>query len=222
VSIGSPWAETLAALLAYSIGGIPFGWLLVRVVKGVDLRRVGSGGTGATNASRLWLGNASVGIFVLVFFLDFAKGFCAAYFAHALAGWLEAAAPGETVGLLCGAAAILGHVFSPYLRFKGGKGVATALGAVTALAPWSALAALAVWAVVLLLTRYMSLGSIGAMLALPISYLVFRGEQAFGARAGIFFFLLGLAAVVIWRHRGNVVRILQGQERKVGAVDQQL
>ncbi len=222
IDIGSPWAEILAVLMAFAIGGIPFGWLLARVLKGVDLRTVGSGNIGATNASRLFEKNRGIAAFLAVFFLDFTKGFCAAFFSFELAAWLGSGIPPETVGLICGAASILGHVFSPYLGFKGGKGVATALGVVTALAPWSSLAALGMWGLLVGVTRYMSVGSIGAMLALPVMYIVSYGDEVFHRRLAIFLFLVALAGMVIWRHRTNIVRILRGRERKVGASDQKL
>jgi len=222
LDIGSPWAEILAVLLAFGIGGIPFGWLTAKVVKGVDLRKVGSGNIGATNASRLFHKNWGIVAFVAVFVLDFAKGFCAAFFSYKLASWLGADIPSETVGLICGGASILGHVFSPYLGFRGGKGVATTLGVVTALAPWSSLAAVGMWGLLVGITRYISLGSIGAMLALPIMYFVSYGDEVFHRKLSIFLFLVALAGMVIWRHRTNIVRILSGRERKLGASDQQL
>ncbi|MFM8385893.1 MAG: glycerol-3-phosphate 1-O-acyltransferase PlsY [Planctomycetia bacterium] len=218
--IGSPWAEALAALLAYLVGGIPFGWLAARALKGVDLRTVGSGNIGATNASRLWLGKASILVFVAVFLLDCFKGFCAAHWSSSLGGWLASRplGTGEAEGLqiACGAAALLGHVFTPWLRFKGGKGVATALGVVTALAPWSSVYALGVWAVLVLLTRYMSLGSIVAVLSIPVTYLLQRGEQAWTQHPAALAFLVLMAVVVVWRHRDNIRRLLQGSERRIG------
>jgi glycerol-3-phosphate acyltransferase PlsY len=222
MDIGSPWAEILSGLLSYAIGGIPFGWLVAWFAKHVDLRRVGSGSTGATNASRLWDGGSSIVAFCVVFALDFGKGFSAAWFSHELAEWLMADSPGETVGLICGSTAILGHVFSPYLGFRGGKGVATAFGAVTALAPWSALWALGVLIAIVAITRYMSLGSIGAMVSLPIAYTVIHGEEAVTGKVGILIFLTALGGVVIWSHRGNIRRIRAGTERRVGDMDQKL
>ncbi len=216
--IGSPWAEVLAALLAFAAGGIPFGWLTARLLRGVDLRQVGSGNIGATNASRLWTGGASVLAFVGVFLLDGFKGFCAANWSSNLGEWLHGdaldAAATERLTLVCAAAAILGHVFTPYLAFRGGKGVATALGVVAALAPWSSLAALGFWGVLVVGTRYVSLGSIGAVLSLPITYLLHLGAQRY--REGVFWFLTAVALGELWRHRGNVMRILQGRERRVG------
>jgi glycerol-3-phosphate acyltransferase PlsY len=220
--IGSPWAEPLATVLAYFIGGVPFGWLVARLFKGADLRRVGSGNIGATNASRLWPGAASVGIFAIVFILDFAKGFCAANWATGLGEWLGTSMEPETLTLVCGAAAILGHVFTPYLHFKGGKGVATVLGVVTAFAWESSLFALGAWGLLVALTRYMSLGSIAAVLSIPVTYFLRFGSETFQRRFGVFAFLTGMAAVVVWRHRDNIRRILQGKERKVGSLDQQL
>jgi glycerol-3-phosphate acyltransferase PlsY len=220
--LGTPWAEILAALLAYTIGGVPFGWVVARVLKGVDLRKVGSGNIGATNASRLWTGGASVLAFAGVFLLDFAKGFCAANWSSNLGEFLGARTIPETMGVICGASAILGHVLTPYLRFKGGKGVATALGVVTALAPLSSLYALGAWGLLVGLTRYMSLGSIAAMVSIPLTYLLRNGTDTFHGRLGVFVFLTAVAGTVVWRHRSNIVRILQGRERRVGAVDQKL
>jgi acyl phosphate:glycerol-3-phosphate acyltransferase len=111
---------------------------------------------------------------------------------------------------------ILGHVFTPYLNFRGGKGVATALGVVTALAPWSSLYALGIWGLLAGVTRYVSLGSIGAVLSIPLTYLMNWGSETFTRRLGIFAFLTLMAFVVIWRHRENIRRILQGRERRIG------
>jgi len=226
LQIGSPWAELLIVLAAYLVGGIPFGWLIGRIFKGTDLRTVGSGGTGATNCSRLWQGSASVGMFVLVFALDFGKGLFGALVSLDLAesiGTISGSSSSAmTLQVICGLAAILGHMFTPYLGFKGGKGVATTFGVVTALAPLSALYGLGAWGLLVGITKYMSLGSMAAMLAIPLSYWLDNGEDAFRSRLAISLFLLVTAAVVVWRHRGNIRRILQGKERKVGAIDQQL
>jgi glycerol-3-phosphate acyltransferase PlsY len=222
MNLGTPWGEILAALLAYLIGGVPFGWLAVRTLKGIDLRKVGSGNIGATNASRTWTGRGSIVAFLCVFALDFFKGFAAANWAGNLGEWLHATTPPETLDVLCGACAILGHVWTPYLRFKGGKGVATALGVVTALAPWSSLYALGAWGLLVGITRYMSMGSIAAMVSIPLTYLLRNGSETFHGRLGVFVFLTLVAVMVVWRHRGNIARVLQGRERKVGATDQAL
>jgi glycerol-3-phosphate acyltransferase PlsY len=220
MDVGTPGAEIFAALLAYAIGGIPFGWLAVRWFKGVDLRTVGSGSTGATNASRLWPGGWSVVAFAAIFLLDFGKGFAAAFFSEKLGLWLGGRSDGWTMAVVCGASAILGHVFTPYLQFRGGKGVATALGVVTALAPWSSLFALGAWGLLVAITRYVSLGSMAAMVSIPITYLLRNGSETFHSRLGVFVFLTVMAGIVIWKHRGNLARLLQGRERRVGAHDQ--
>lgn len=226
MALGSPWAEVLLVLAAFFVGAIPFGWIIARVFKGVDLRSVGSGGTGATNCSRLWQGSRSLVMFLVVFTLDFAKGIAGALVsadvAYALAGWLGADANVMTLQACGGLAAILGHMFSPYLGFRGGKGVATSFGVVIGLAPISVLWGLAAWGVLVALTRYMSVGSMGAMVAIAVSHWLMYGEQAFQDRLAITVFLVASAAAVIWRHRGNIQRILAGTERRIGEADQKL
>jgi glycerol-3-phosphate acyltransferase PlsY len=224
--IGSPWAEILIVLAAYVVGGIPFGWLIGKVFKGTDLRTVGSGGTGATNASRLWQGAPSVAIFVLVFVLDFSKGLFGALVSLDLAAWIGEASGSSssamTLQVICGLAAILGHMFTPFLRFRGGKGVATTFGVVAALAPLSALYGVGAWGLLVGITKYMSLGSLAAMFVIPITHWLDYGEEAFHSRLAVTIFLVVTAAVVVWRHRTNITRILQGKERRVGDLDQQL
>ena len=215
MTIGTPIAETLAALLAFAIGAIPFGWLTARTLKGVDLRAVGSGNVGATNASRLWSGWHSVVAFCGVFALDCAKGFFAAWLSPELGQWLGARTIDETMAVICGASAILGHVFTPYLNWRGGKGVATTLGVVGALATWPAIYAVGGWGLVVIVTGYVSLGSILAVASIPLTFLARYGPDAFGPRLGIFAFLTAVAIVVIWRHRENIRRILHGRERSV-------
>ena len=213
--VGSPLAEILATLLAFLIGAVPFGWLFARVTKGVDLHTIGSGNVGATNAARLWSGRKAIAAFVLVFALDCMKGFAAAWWSPALAVLLGADPSENTVRVACGSAAILGHVFTPYLDWKGGKGAATALGVVAALATWSALYAVGFWGLVLLLTGYVSLGSIIAMVSIPITFLARNGSETFRSRLGIFVFLTVAAIMVVWRHRSNIVRLLEGRENRV-------
>jgi glycerol-3-phosphate acyltransferase PlsY len=216
VHLGPPLAEILSALLAYLIGAIPFGWLFARAVRGVDLRTVGSGNVGATNAARLYTTRKhAILAFVFVFALDCAKGFAAAWWSPELAGFLGGAPAENTIRVACGSAAILGHVFTPYLGFRGGKGAATAIGVVTALATWSALYAVGAWGLVLLLTGYVSLGSIVAMASIPITFLARNGPETFRSRLGVFLFLTVCTIIVIWRHSGNIVRLLQGRENRL-------
>ena len=226
MQIGSPFAEVLIVAAAYLVGGIPFGWLLAKLFKGVDLREVGSGGTGATNCSRLWKGPRALGMFAVVFILDFGKGLFGALVSLDMAKWIAnysgSSSTALTLQVVCGLAAILGHMFTPYLGFRGGKGVATTFGVVAALAPLSALCGLGMWGILFGITKYMSLGSIGAMVALPISYWLDYGEAAFHKYLAVTLFLVVSAATVVWSHRSNIKRILQGTERRVGVADQKL
>lgn len=215
--VGTPAAEVLAAILAFLIGGVPFGWLFARAVKRVDLRTVGSGNLGATNAARLWTGRRAIVAFIVVFLLDCAKGFAAAWLSPALGRWLGAGTIGETMGVICGSSAILGHVFTPYLGFRGGKGVATALGVVAAFALWPAIYAVGAWGLLVALTGYVSLGSMVAMISIPLTYFIRNGDSTFQTNLGIFAFLTAIAGIVVWRHRENIARLLHGHERKVGA-----
>ena len=226
LGIGTPTAEILLAVVAFLIGGIPFGWILARTFKRVDLRQVGRGGVGATNCARLFQGWRAITMFVLVFALDFGKGLFVALFsleaAAAVGRVLDAESSGLALQVIAGTAAIFGHVFTPYLRFRGGKGVATAFGVVTALAPLSSLWGLGAWGMVLGITRYMSLGSLAAMAAITLSYGIDNGPQTFGSRLVVFALFVVMSGFVVWSHRANIARVLQGRERKVGAVDQKL
>ncbi len=195
-----------AALGGYLAGAIPFGWLVARVAGGIDPRRHGSGNIGATNVWRL-LG-ARAGIAVLA--LDFGKGLGPVLAARRLA---PTPAEGEVFGLVAGIAAILGHVFPVYLGFRGGKGVATGGGALAALAPLPTAIAIVVWGVVLGATRYVSLASIAAALALPLAFLAVEREAALGgSRRAVFFVGAAASLLVVARHRTNIRRLLAGTE----------
>ena len=196
-------ATALCVLAAFAAGAIPWGVLLTRWVAGVDVRSVGSGNVGATNVSRA-LGRRW---FFVVFALDAAKGAVPVLVAPRLLG----AAASEWLGAACGLAAVLGHVFSPFLRWKGGKGVATAAGVCGALAPLPALCAFGVFLLVLALTRFVSLSSICASAALPP--LAF----ALGSPTPVVVFGVVVAAVVTLRHRANLGRIAAGTEPRAFA-----
>ena len=188
---------------SYLVGAVPFGVLLSRIVAGVDPRRAGSGNVGATNVARLvgrrW--------FPVVFVLDAAKGLVPPLFLAPLA-----AVGGERALLLaagCGAAAVLGHVFDVFLGFRGGKGVATACGAVLALAPIALLCALAAFVLTVLLTRFVSLASVVAATALPVA------AWALDSPRVVVGFCTALTAVILIRHRGNIARIARGAEPRI-------
>lgn len=201
--MGGWFLPVLATGLSFLSGSIPFAWITTRAVKGIDLRTVGSGNVGATNASRV-LGRKW---FLFVFILDAAKGALPALFLPAIA--VQAADSYVHLAMACGLAAILGHVFCPWLGWKGGKGVATGAGVLGALAPLPAAAALGVFILTLAIWRYVSLSSCLACAALgPLAF-------AFGAPPEIAVFCIVVGALVIWLHRPNLVRIATGKEPKV-------
>jgi glycerol-3-phosphate acyltransferase PlsY len=187
--------DALVVLGAYLLGSIPFGYLLPRILRGDDIRRHGSGNVGATNVWRvygLWLG-------LPVAVLDVLKGLVPA----ALGLWLG----GDWVGVLAGAAAMLGHARPVYLGFsKGGKMVATAGGVALALAPFAAFGCAVVWIAVFALTRYASLASMLAAVALPLLCL------ALGSSWPVVAFTALAALGVLALHRQNVRRLLTGTE----------
>ena len=194
--------STVFILVAYLFGALPIGLLVGRMVKGIDVRDYGSGNIGASNVWRtmgpLWG--------VAVFLFDFCKGF----FPTLLAGRVHGAGPWLPV--LVGLAAILGHNFSPFLRFKGGKGVATSLGVVYGLSVPAAAIGFTVWGLCLLVTRYISVSSI---LAALVTSLVLMGLHR--DLPHVLFALL-VAFFVVIKHRSNMARLKAGIEPKVGRV----
>jgi glycerol-3-phosphate acyltransferase PlsY len=194
----------LSVAIAYLAGSIPNGLLIARL-KGIDIRTVGSGNIGATNVMR------SVGKpwGIATFVLDALKGFLPAACLPALVD-AGSAAPAELPAVLCGAAAILGHNFPVYLRFKGGKGIATSAGVLLAIAPAAMAAGLAAWLLLFYTTRYVAVASIGAAIAVPVAawWLYASG----GALVPSALTLLGLLA--IWRHRSNIQRLRAGTEHR--------
>jgi glycerol-3-phosphate acyltransferase PlsY len=195
----------LAALgiaLSYLLGSIPWGVVLVRAFKGVDVRAVGSGNIGATNASRA--GGRAIGI--AVFALDLAKGWApVALVAPAFlreSGWGPVA---------CGAAAVLGHCFPVWLAFHGGKGVATGCGAMLALDPIACAIGGVVWVAVVAATRYVGLSSIAMGIAFPVASWWRSGADAVEPTAGAAL----LALLIAVRHRSNMARMLAGTEPRL-------
>lgn len=189
-------------VLAYLIGATPTSYVIGKVLHGIDLREHGSGNLGATNAFRI-LGATSA---IPVVLIDIGKGFLPVWLFPDWAG----VGFGWTLGF--GAAAIVGHMFSVWVGFKGGKGMATSAGVFLGLAPWAVLGALVVWCLLTFSTGYVSLGSIVAALVTPplVALTPHRGGNA------LLWFALGLAAVVIWAHRGNIGRLLRGEENRFG------
>lgn len=194
--IRAAWV-VLMLFLSFTSGSIPFGYIAGKF-RGVDVRQHGSGNIGATNVSRV-LGK-TYGAFVLL--LDASKGAIPVLIFKLLRYPLE-------YQVLAGIFAILGHCFSPFLKFKGGKGVATALGVFIFISPESTLVALSIFLLVFFLTRYVSLSSITAVLSYP---LIFKLLEAPSRYTSICTFLI--AFVIVGKHYPNIVRLLKGEEKR--------
>jgi acyl phosphate:glycerol-3-phosphate acyltransferase len=197
----NPWL--ISVPLAYLLGSIPFGYLLVKIFRKQDIRATGSGNIGATNVARS--GAKGLGIATLV--LDLAKGYIAVVIAEHLAP------TNYDLAVVAAVAAILGHVFPVWLGFRGGKGVATALGVFLALTWPSALCTLGVFAVVFALTRYVSLASILAAAAFPLFGFYFVPYRSPIVIAGFLFIPL----LIIVKHHQNIRRLLSGTESRFGS-----
>ncbi len=197
----NPWLISIP--LAYLLGSIPFGYLLVRIFRKQDIRATGSGNIGATNVAR----SGAKGLGIATLLLDLGKAFAAVKIAQHLA-------PGDyDLAVAAAVAAILGHVFPIWLSFRGGKGVASALGVFFALTPASALCIFGVFLVILLLTRYVSLASIVAAAAFPIVGFYFVPLRSPVVIAGFLFIPL----LVIVKHHQNIRRLLSGTESRFGS-----
>jgi len=193
----------LALLVSYLLGAVPTAYLLVKRSTGRDVRTIGSGNVGATNAMRA----AGKGIGVLVFVLDGMKGVVSA---AVMPRWL--AGHGDpTLSLACGLAAVVGHDFSCFLRFEGGKGVATTMGVLLGSMPIIAGIMVVSWALVFGLTRYVSMASLAAAAAIPISQW-WTGQPALDVGLGGAF-----AALIVVRHRDNIQRLRHGTEHRAGS-----
>ncbi|MBZ5531066.1 MAG: glycerol-3-phosphate 1-O-acyltransferase PlsY [Acidobacteriia bacterium] len=192
----------IVAVGAYLLGSIPFGYLLVKVFRGQDIRDTGSGNIGATNVARS--GAKGLGAATLV--LDALKGTLAVWIAGLLAPSSDSAAMLAAVAAL---AAVLGHVFPVWLKFKGGKGVATALGVFVMLFPWAVLVSLGVFILIVLTTRYVSLGSVLAAIAFPIAaYLL--GAKDWLALLPV----CAVSLIIVIKHHENIRRLLSGTESR--------
>lgn len=192
-------SAALALLLGYLLGAIPFGLLLTRIGGGGDLREVGSGNIGATNVLR----TGRKGLAAATLALDVAKGAAAVWLARqAVPGFETFAATG----------AFLGHLYPAWLRFRGGKGVATLLGILLALLWQAGAFFIFLWIAVLALTRFSSLAGIAAAISAPVSAAVY-------GRFDLVLLFFAFALLVVWQHRGNIERLLAGSEPTVGTKD---
>jgi acyl phosphate:glycerol-3-phosphate acyltransferase len=210
----------IVAVCAYLLGSIPFGFVVAKL-KGIDIRSVGSGNIGATNAMRV-LGKPA-GIFVLL--MDALKGWAACVFLPPLIfNWLAPHYSGLFTNfqnepeefqirlrVIAGICAVLGHNYTCWLKFKGGKGIATSAGVYLALAPWALLIALVVFILAVVLTRYISVGSICAAIALPVAVWAMPPHNVL---LGIVTTALGVLA--IYKHKTNIQRLMAGTENRFG------
>lgn len=184
--------------IGYLLGAIPFGLILTKMAGYGDIRAIGSGNIGATNVLRT--GNKMLALLTLI--LDGGKGAAA----YALVSHFAS----HDAGLLAGGAAIAGHLFPAWLKFKGGKGVATTLGFFLAAAPEVGLSACTVWLIMAFCFRYSSLAALVAMLAAPCAAFIFYNDWHLTLVCAL------CAAVVWWRHKTNISRLLRGEEPKIG------
>lgn len=191
--------QAVLCIFSFLLGSIPFGFLICRYTLGVDIRKLGSGNIGTTNVMRI--AGPTIGILVLV--LDTSKGLIPVLLAKAFSFppiWV----------VFAGIFAILGHIFSPFIGFKGGRGVATGLGVVIGIAPLIALALFLIWGVVVLIFRYVSLASLTSAFAFPL-LMTFTNQP-------LPYLLLSfiISTLVIVRHKPNLERLFKGQEHKLG------
>jgi glycerol-3-phosphate acyltransferase PlsY len=205
-----PLASLWIAVLAYLLGSIPVGYLLVRIFRKQDIRTVGSGNIGATNVLR----SGGKGLGAATFALDAAKGYTAVLLGAYIAAPMIPSWPQRNVEALAALFAVIGHMFPVWLRFRGGKGVATGFGVFLFAAPLAALAAITIFAIVLGLTRYVSLASILGAASFPI----FAWFTVAGSRPTFFIAVqIAVALLIIVKHHPNIRRLLSGTEHRFGA-----
>ena len=204
-----PLASLFIVAGAYLLGSIPTGWLLMRIFRKQDIRSVGSGNIGATNVMR----TAGKGLGALTFVLDVIKGASAVYLGGLFGVMLVPTATLHSMQALAALCAVLGHVFPVWLGFHGGKGVATGFGVFLVATPLAALGAIALFALILLVTRYVSLASIFGSLSFPIlAWFLMSDHSAFFVSAQIAVVLL-----IVVKHHANVNRLVSGTESRIGA-----
>lgn len=203
------FAIVLVSVFGYLLGSIPVGYLLVRIFRHQDIRSVGSGNIGATNVLR----SGGTGLGAATFLLDMLKGCSAVYFGALLGLLLAPNAQVRNMQAVAALSAVLGHMFPVWLRFKGGKGVATGFGVFLVAAPLAALAAITVFTLVLLLTRFVSLASILGAASFPLfAWLLVKGDRP------PFFIAVqfAVALLIIAKHHQNIRRLLAGTESRFG------
>jgi len=194
-------------LISYLLGSIPAGYLVGRIA-GIDIRHAGSGNIGATNVTRVLGKRYGYPVFVV----DFLKGLMAVSISILVEKRVQPVlVPTELLGIVAAISCVIGHSFPVWLSFKGGKGVATSMGALFGLVPFVALIGVAVWVITFEMTRYVSVASMTAALAVPVSILILIPLKQTGG-AVLLYFSICLAALVIFRHRSNLSRLVRGTE----------
>ena len=199
----------LLVSVCFLLGALPFGFLVARLVRGIDVRRYGSGNTGMTNVLR------TLGIWpaLLVLALDAGKGILAVALAKAID-------PTPSLEVAAALSALMGHIWSPFLGFRGGKGIATGIGALCALSPLTGLIVIVVNLPVVVYSRYISLGSILGSVTAPFAMLllaILAPSLSLGAPSFIYLLYPSVATpMVVFKHRENILRLVRGQERKLG------
>jgi glycerol-3-phosphate acyltransferase PlsY len=193
--------ELLVIVVSYLLGSVSFSVLFAKLLKGIDIRQYGSGNAGATNTLRV-LGKGPA---IAVLVLDVLKGVAAVWLGTWVGGW------GTWVAALCGIAAIVGHNWPLYFRFRGGKGIATTIGVMATLCLWPALLAGAIAIGSIFITRYVSLGSLIFVALTPVFLLLTGFTQP------VLWTSIIIAVFAFWRHRTNIVKIVEGRENKIGS-----
>ncbi|RKZ00439.1 MAG: acyl-phosphate glycerol 3-phosphate acyltransferase [Candidatus Hydrothermota bacterium] len=183
-------------IFAYIVGGIPFAYILVKLKTGKDIRTIGSGNVGGTNAARA----AGIHIGLLVGLLDMLKGALPTYIALKVCG--------ADAAVLVGVTAVIGHMFTPFLSFQGGKGVATGTGAFLVLAPDAVAVGAVIWLIITAIFRFVSLGSMMAAVGMAVYVILFKDIPMLWVAS------IALALLIIVRHRSNIRRLLKGEEPK--------
>jgi glycerol-3-phosphate acyltransferase PlsY len=197
----SAFLQILSIGISYLVGAVPFGLIFARLFSGIDVRAVGSGNIGATNVLRASGKKAAA----LTLLADAMKGFLPVFVVHLLFH-------DDATTVLCGVAAVLGHNFPVYLKFNGGKGVATSYGVVLAVAPWTGLFTLLVWVLSAVIWRYSSLSALISFACYPLmTFFLFPPSERSYAALSLFVF-----GMIYFRHRENIKRLLIGTEPKIG------
>jgi glycerol-3-phosphate acyltransferase PlsY len=191
--------KVIIVIICYLLGSIPFAYIMIRMFKGIDIREVGSGNVGTTNALR----TAGKRIALVALLGDLLKGLASA--------WLGMHYGGEMLAVICVLAAVTGHCWPVFLGFKGGKGMATTAGSILFLMPKVFLCLAVVFILIVIISRYVSLASISVAILLPLTCLLFSQPRVYLIASII------LMVLVVYRHRENIERLRNGNERKIGS-----